>query len=169
MNIKRSLYIELSDASTTKLANERHSRCTFSYLLWFWLPLVAAVCTRNLPYGYCCYTCCCVFANAVSWRSCSSYILLFLSRTYGLRVSSYLPQTYDDELKKKHKEGDMKWHGLWPQRSEHSGIVRCGSTALVHACSKGRLSVSGRAKASAKGRKTALRAWFFCLEIDSVT
>ena len=31
----------------------------------------------------------------------------------------------------------MKWRGQWPHRSEHSGIVRCESTALVHAYSRG--------------------------------
>ena len=58
----------------------------------------------------------------------------------------------------------MAWK--WLQRSEHSGIVRCRSTALVHACSRGCLGVSGRAKASAtKAEETALLLGFvsrFC-------
>ena len=82
--------------------------------------------------------------------------------SHPVRTGFLVPQTYDDEQKK--KEGDMKRHGLWPQRSEHSGIVRCESTALVHACRRGSLSVSGCAKASAKGRRDGSTAWL-CLEI----
>ena len=71
--------------------------------------------------------------------------------SHPVHTDFLVPQTYDDEVKKQ-EEGDTKWHGLWPQRSEHSGRARCGPTTLVHACSRGCLKISGRVTASAKSR-----------------
>ena len=136
--------------------------CTLSYLLWFWLLLVAAVCCRNfalrllLPHLLLCVCQCgqLAFMLVVHTAVFTPYV----------RVSSYVPQTYDDELKKIGEGWHMKWHGLWPEIIEHSGIVRCGSTALVHACSRGCVSVCARAKASPKGRRDGF-AFLVFLEI----
>ena len=116
-------------------------------LLWLLLLLVAAVCTRSfalwllLPHLLLCVCQCRRLAFMLVVHTA------VLTRTYGF------PCTSNVRRRVKNEGGDMKRHGLWPQRSEHSGIVRCESTALVHACSRGCVIVSGRAKASAKGRR----------------
>ena len=123
------IYIGQSDACTTKLAN---LYCTLSYLLWFWLLLIAAVCARSfdlrllLLHLILCVCQCCQLAFML--------VVHTAVLTQYVRVSSYLDGTTTSS---KQNGGDMKWRGQWPHRSEHSGIVRCESTALVHAYSRG--------------------------------
>ena len=82
-----------------------------------------------------------------------------------VRVSSYLNRTTTSS---KQKEGDMKWHGLWPHRSEHSGKVRCESTALVDAYSGGCLKCQRPCSSQGQRPKSGFST---CLVLsrDSVT
>ena len=95
---KRPLYIGQSDASTTKLANGTRAAlcdiCCGSCCYWLLQDI-----QEVSPYSYCCYTYCCVFANVIGWRSCSSYILLFSPRTYGF------PRT--SNVRRREKKDDM--------------------------------------------------------------
>ena len=90
---------------------QRHSYCTLSYLLWFWLLLVAAVCARSfalrllLLHLMCVCQCCqLAFMLVVHTAVLTQYV----------RVSSYLDGTTTSS---KQKRGDMKWHEQWPHRS----------------------------------------------------
>ena len=88
---------------------------------------------------------------------CSTAVL-----TRHVEFSSYLDGTTTSS---KEKGGDMKWHGQRPHRSDHSGIIRRESSALVHAYSRGCLGMSAAMlKTGPKAEETALPAWF-CLEI----
>ena len=104
----------------------------FELSVEFWLLLVAALCARSFALRLL------LLHLLLCVCQCRQLAFMLIVHTAVLteyvRVSSYLNRTTTSS---KQKEGDMKWHGQWPHRSEHSGIDRCDSTALVHAYSRG--------------------------------
>ena len=101
-----------------------------------------------------------VFAYVVGWRSCSSYYTAVLAPYVRVIL---VPQRMTMSKIRKVTRNDME-NGHREARAQPNSSLR--STALVHACSRGCLGVSGRAKASAKGRRDGSTACF-CLEILS--